>query len=206
MYLDSQDFFSLHCDETTQAQVKKQMDLRLRYWSSLHIMKFGADITNHSSLDMLKQKKFQKVVHYAVRFTQHFRHYLLGREFVVRTDHSSLQWLVNFKEPQGQLARWLEVRNQYNMTIQHRAGKQHTNADALSRLETDKPCKEMSIFVKPENLPCGGCKHCSRVHEKWQDFIKINDVIPLAAVRVAKIDKIVQFLINDQVNGCMAKT
>jgi hypothetical protein len=60
----------------------------------------------------------------------------------------------------------------------------------------------MSIFVKPENLPCGGCKHCSRVHEKWQDFIKINDVIPLAAVRVAKIDKIVQFLINDQVNGC----
>jgi hypothetical protein len=58
-------------------------------------------------------------------------------------DHSSLQWLVNFKEPQGQLARWLEVLNQYNMTIQHRAGKQHTNADALSRLETDKPCKEM---------------------------------------------------------------
>lgn len=36
-----------------------------------------------------------------VRFTQHFRHYLLGREFVVRTDHSSLQWLVNFKEPKG---------------------------------------------------------------------------------------------------------
>ena len=172
----------------------------------LYIMKFGADITNHSSLDRLKQKKFQKVVHYAVRFTQHFRHYLLGREFVVRTDHSSLQWLVNFKELQGQLARWLEVLNQYNMTIQHRAGKQHTNADALSRLETDKPCKEMSIFVKPENLPCGGCKHCSRVHEKWQDFTKINDVIPLTAVRVAKIDKIVQFLINDQVNGCMAKT
>jgi hypothetical protein len=64
----------------------------------------------------------------------------------------------------------------------------------------------MSIFVKPENLPCAGCKHCSRVHEKWQDFTKINDVIPLAAVRVAKIDKIFQFLISDQVNGCMAKT
>ena len=27
---------SLHFDETTQAQVKKQMDLRLRYWSFLH--------------------------------------------------------------------------------------------------------------------------------------------------------------------------
>lgn len=79
-------------------------------------------------------------------------------------------------------------------SVQHRAGKQHTNADALSRLETDKPCKEMSIFVKPENLPCGGCKHCNRVHEKWKDFAKIDDIIPLAAVRVAKINKMVNFL------------
>ena len=80
------------------------------------------------------------------------------------------------------------------MTIQHRSGKQHTNADAPSRLETDKPCKEMSIFEKPEDLPCGGCKHCTRVQEKWQDFTKIDDVIPLATVRVAKIDKMVHFL------------
>ena len=42
-------------------------------------------------------------------------------------------------------------------------------------------------------MPCGGCKHCSQVHEKCQDFTKIDDVIPLAAVRVAKIDKMVHF-------------
>ena len=27
-----------------------------------------------------------------VRFTRQFRHYLLGRPFVIRTDHSSLRW------------------------------------------------------------------------------------------------------------------
>jgi len=43
-----------------------------------------------------------------VRFTRRFRLYLLSRPFVVRTDHSNLTWLVNFKETQGQLARWLE--------------------------------------------------------------------------------------------------
>lgn len=58
-----------------------------------------------------------------VRFTQRFRYYHLSREFLVRTDHSSLQWLMNFKEPQGQLARWLEVLSQYHMQIQHRSGK-----------------------------------------------------------------------------------
>ena len=31
----------------------------------------------------------------------------IGR-FTLRTDHASLTWLANFKEPIGQLARWLE--------------------------------------------------------------------------------------------------
>ena len=38
----------------------------------------------------------------------YFRYYLLGRRFCIRTDHSSLRWLMSFKEPQGQVARWLE--------------------------------------------------------------------------------------------------
>ncbi|KAL6458845.1 hypothetical protein MHYP_G00323170 [Metynnis hypsauchen] len=43
-----------------------------------------------------------------VEFSRHFRQYLLGRPFIVRSDHSSLRWLVKMKEPEGQLARWLE--------------------------------------------------------------------------------------------------
>ena len=69
-----------------------------------------------------------------IRFSRQLRHYLLGRHFTVRTDHNSLTWLMNFKEPQGQLARWLEELSQFNMEIQHRPGKKHTNADALSRI------------------------------------------------------------------------
>ena len=69
-----------------------------------------------------------------IRFSRQFRHYLLGRHFTARTDHNSLTWLMNFKEPQGQLARWLEELSQFNMEIQHRPGKKHTNADASSRI------------------------------------------------------------------------
>ena len=36
-----------------------------------------------------------------IRFARQFRRYLLGRKFIVWTDHSSLTWLLNFKEPQG---------------------------------------------------------------------------------------------------------
>ena len=49
-----------------------------------------------------------------VAFTQHFRNYLLGRESVLRTGHGSLTWLQSFKEPEGQLARWLQKRQEIN--------------------------------------------------------------------------------------------
>lgn len=67
-----------------------------------------------------------------VRFTRQFCHYLLGSNFILRTDHSSLTWLYRFKRPEGQLARWLEELSQYNFVIEHRAGTHHANADALS--------------------------------------------------------------------------
>ena len=48
----------------------------------------------------------------------HFHPYLYGREFVIQVDHASLQWLLQFKEPEGQIARWLEKLQQYNFTVQ----------------------------------------------------------------------------------------
>ena len=42
-----------------------------------------------------------------------FRNFLFGCEFTIRTDHGSLTWLFHFKEPQGQLAPWLEYVFQF---------------------------------------------------------------------------------------------
>ena len=66
-----------------------------------------------------------------VTFVKQFHPYLLGRHFKLRTDHGSLVWRKNFKEPEGQLARWLERLQQYDFTIIHRQGRKHCNADAL---------------------------------------------------------------------------
>ena len=68
-----------------------------------------------------------------VTYVDYFRYYLLGRKFCLRTDHHSLRWLTSFKEPQGQVAHWLESLQEYDFEIQHRPGKQHSNADSLSR-------------------------------------------------------------------------
>ena len=62
-----------------------------------------------------------------------FKPYLLAQPFLVRTDHNSLRWLLNFKEPSGQVARWLDFLAQFRFSIEHRPGSQHRNADGLSR-------------------------------------------------------------------------
>ena len=68
-----------------------------------------------------------------VTFLQHFRQYLIGAMFTIRTDHSALTWLQNFKQPEGQLTRWLEKLQEFQFTIVHRPGRTHGNADSLSR-------------------------------------------------------------------------
>ena len=52
-------------------------------------------------------------------FITHFRPYLLGRRFTLRTDHGSLTWLSRFKEPEGQLGRWLGKLQEYDFQICH---------------------------------------------------------------------------------------
>jgi len=69
-----------------------------------------------------------------VVFTQHFHTYLLGWPFKLQTDRGLLSWLCNFKDPTGQLARWLEQLREFHFEVIHHKGLVHQNADALSRL------------------------------------------------------------------------
>ena len=126
-----------------------------------------------------------------VRFTREYRHYLLGRKFVVRTDHSSLTWLMQFRHVEGMLARWLEELSQYDMVIQHRKGVHHGNADPLSRRPDDvKYCDCYEAGVTLESLPCGGCKFCTCLHNQWARFEDdVDDVVPLAIRRVTLEDE-----------------
>ena len=83
----------------------------------------------------------------------HFHHYLYGRKFKVRSDHGALKWLMNFKVAEGQIARWLQLLGTYDFEIEHRAGRIHNNADALSR----RPCsgQECPYCERQENKPAG---------------------------------------------------
>ena len=90
-------------------------------------------INKHEQLFCTTRKELLAVM-YALRT---FHSYLYGQPVLLRTDNSAVSWLRQLKNPTGQVARWIQEIETYDLTIQHRPGLSHKNADALSR----KPCK-----------------------------------------------------------------
>ena len=70
----------------------------------------------------------------AVSIIKEFYPYLYGFTFKLITDHNPLTSLRALKDVGGRLSRWLMYLQQFEFHVEYRAGKHHTNADALSRI------------------------------------------------------------------------
>ena len=104
----------------------------------------------------------------AVRyFMEYYRQYLLGRKFLVRTDHQAIRWLFSLKDPKDRLARGLEILSTYTFTIEYRPGKKNGNADAMSQRRCNPMDCQCPLLDGNEEIliPCGPCRKCShRAH------------------------------------------
>ena len=65
--------------------------------------------------------------------TKHFRCYLYGNKFLVRTDYSTLSYLQNFAEHNSRLLRWSIKLSELDFVVEHRPGSKIGHVDALSR-------------------------------------------------------------------------
>jgi len=112
-------------------------------------------------------------------FVEYFKQYLLGREFLIRTDHQALRWLFSLKEPKGRIARWIEILSAFNFTVEYRPGKRHGNADGMSRV----PSSDNSM-----QLACGPCTKCKKrvedMQSSWQSTS--SDTMPTRTSRLAE--------------------
>ena len=66
----------------------------------------------------------------------HFRYYLIGKPFVVKTDHRALEWLRTTQNPvlPGILLRLQQLLGDYDFSIQYVTPKHLAVEDAISRL------------------------------------------------------------------------
>ena len=61
-----------------------------------------------------------------------WRHYLYGESCDIFTDHKSLKYIFTQKELNLRQRRWLELINDYDLTIHYKPGRANVVADALS--------------------------------------------------------------------------
>ncbi|GFV17974.1 retrovirus-related Pol polyprotein from transposon 297 [Trichonephila clavipes] len=80
----------------------------------------------------------------------------LWPKFLLRTDHASLTWLMNFRNTEGQVARWIQRLNEYYFLT--------SDIVKATRMEMLMPFQEDHA---PEN-----CRHCSRVETKYDYAIR----------------------------------
>ncbi|KAK3085654.1 hypothetical protein FSP39_006729 [Pinctada imbricata] len=83
------------CDVGKGGVLSKIQDGRER------VLYYGSRTLNKSERNYCVTDKELLAVRY---FVDYFRQYLLGRHFLVRTDHQALVWLFHLKDPKGRVA------------------------------------------------------------------------------------------------------
>ena len=81
--------------------------------------------------------------------------YLLGKPFILQTDHKAVKWLQEFKEKNSHLTRWSLSLQPFIFTVKHtcRKGTSNANADThylgyrTSCKRRRKECDRVSIRV-----------------------------------------------------------
>jgi len=76
---------------------------------------------------------------------KHYRQYLLGRKFVIRSDHAALSYLMTAKDLIGQQARWVDLMSEFDYTIQHRAGVLNGEVDTAELTPFSKYCVSSAV-------------------------------------------------------------
>ena len=114
---------------------------------------------------------------------RHWRPYLLGRPFAVVTVHQCLTWLHGLKEPKGRVTRWSLALQEYEFEIKHRPGRQHGNADTLSRFPQTAPTHQSGKDAEEEmEVEIGATEVCApwstkEIHEAQQNDQSISQVM-----------------------------
>ena len=168
-----------------------------------HVIAYASRTISGSEKNYSVIQKECLAVVYALK---QFRHYLLGRPFVVVTDHAPLQW-PSAQKMEGLLARWALAIQEYEFTITYRRGKENGNADALSRKHhieedhvalttqiptltadiyqqqcTDPVIQQLRVALHQDKTrpPCGSvwCKPpFSRYKQLWSQLCLQNEIV-----------------------------
>lgn len=111
--------------------------------------------TQHQALSVCEKELLALVI-----AIQKWRPYLIGRKFVVRTDHQSLKHLLEQRISTPAQQRWLTKLMGYDYTVTYKKGKENSAADALSRVPMEFTSNDSQLYA------------ISVIHNTFMDRVK----------------------------------
>jgi transposase InsO family protein len=110
------------------------------------VIAYGSHKMNKHELGYCITRKELLAIYY---FTQHFKHFLYGKRFLLRTDHKAITFMMTTKNPiTPQFQTWINFLSSLDMKMEFRKGEKHSNADAMSRNSSEL------------------CSQCQTMHEE----------------------------------------
>ena len=90
------------------------------------LLQLGKPITFHSEIfngAVTNYPKYEKELYVLVQCVKKWKHYLMGKETIVHTDHQPLQYLQSQKKlQQPRHFRWMGFLQQFHLVIRYKKG------------------------------------------------------------------------------------
>jgi hypothetical protein len=105
-------------------------------------------------------------IFYAVRT---LAYYLVGKQFIVETDHNNLLWMESSEVPK--IVRWRIFLQSFNFKLRHIAGKLNDVADWFSRTFPEKDCEQLLATIDEELYSASDAdeadERASAIYHNW---------------------------------------
>lgn len=152
-------------------------------------------------------------IHWALN---HFKPYLFGTKFIVKSDHKPLTYLFSMKNPSSKLTRMRLDLEEFDFEVEYIKGKDNVGADALSRLDFSEIRDLLVQFHQMYPLTRAQIKR--NLLESETQRLNINNTKPpetnrtrqpqcyeALSSREVKTYKRLQFVISEKTSRCVIR-
>jgi hypothetical protein len=132
----------------------------------------------------------------AIATLGHMQYYADGQRVILETDHNNLRWIMNIKNPQGKLARWITRLSCYDV---HFEGECNEVADCISRNATRVLLRRLGRTTQHTLMEVEG--DLQQMHQVQQEVMESKGEQSKSAVKHAEVKQLATVGEGDETRG-----